>query len=121
MAHKLDPLMLMLFQHMHARAAGASAGGAPRLWRACMNFFERVLQLSQRVKFTPYIMFLGARLAGVQSAQDFAVALVMRVCTPVRAPSSQPHQPRPPSLAAMLDMPITAPAPLYINHAGGVH
>eukprot|EP00892_Ulva_mutabilis_P009463 jgi/Ulvmu1/688/UM010_0060.1 len=82
MAHKLDPLMLMLFQHMHARAADADTGGGARLWRTCTTLFERVLQLSQRVKFTPYIMFLGARLAGVLSARDFAAALVTRVCTP---------------------------------------
>lgn len=87
MAHKLDPLLLMLFQHMHARAASAAAGGAPRLWRACMTIFERVLQLSQRVKFTPYIMFMGARLAGVESARAFAAALVTRACTPVRTPA----------------------------------
>ena len=104
MAHKLDPLLLMLFQHMHTRAASAAAGGAPRLWRACMTIFERVLQLSQRVKFTPYIRFMGARLAGVENARAFAAALVTRACTPVRtlAPVARCSVPEASTLFALL-------------------
>ena len=82
MAHRLDPLMGMLFEHMRARAKEDPA----RLWRDCMHAFDSILLGSQRIKFTPYVVFFAAHVTGAGNARSFAAELVARVCDPVRPP-----------------------------------
>lgn len=84
MAHRLDPLMGMLFDHMRVRAREDPA----RLWRDCMHAFDSILLGSQRIKFTPYVVFFAAHITGAGNARKFAADLVARVCDPVCIPSS---------------------------------
>lgn len=80
MAHRLDPLMSMLLDHMRVRAREDPA----RLWRDCMHAFDSILLGSQRIKFTPYVVFFAAYITGIGYARKFAADLVARICDPVR-------------------------------------
>ena len=79
MAHRLDPLMGLLFDHMHVRAREDPA----RLWRDCMHAFDNVMLGSQRIKFTPHVILFAAHITGTGNAKKFASDLVGRICDPV--------------------------------------
>ena len=85
MAHKLDPLMCLLLRHVNARAARGERARR-RLADACVGAFERVILLSHRVKFSPFVVFHAMTLAGGEAAQQFAESLAAHVCNPVRTP-----------------------------------
>jgi RNA polymerase I specific transcription initiation factor RRN3 len=80
MAHKLDAFLNLLYQHLRWRSATDRDG----LWHATMDAFEHSVLLSQRVKFTPFLMFLCCHLCGDGAAQRFVEALIKRIRTPVR-------------------------------------
>ena len=82
MAAKLDPLMGLLLEHLKTRAARGPAAAA-RLARAALAAFDRVVLMSQRVKFSPFVVFRALSLDEGAPAR-FAAALTDRVCDPVR-------------------------------------
>jgi hypothetical protein len=88
MAHKLDPVMCLLLRHLDSRAA-RSEQEQQRLEGACMTAFERVILLSHRVKFTPFLILRGVTLVGVGAAERFVDSLTSRICSPVRVPVSE--------------------------------
>ena len=85
MAHKLDPVMGLILQHIEARAA-QSLAAALATAAAVESAFHRVVLMSQRVKFTPFVMFHALRAAGGEAAARFASALASHVCAQVRRP-----------------------------------
>lgn len=51
-----------------------------------MAAFERVILLSHRVKFTPFLLLRGMMIVGGGAAERFVDSLTSRVCSPVRTP-----------------------------------